>query len=261
MAKKKTGKSRPRKPKKDSTPSSGTPIHPWRLCPYGEHQVVEHPRQNPPSKTHPSGSVSTVRWYCAHNPTGRDELYVDEIKAIAGSHFSGLKNKPCSLSLDQDNGSKFDEMIAGWVQYWNDILKPNPLLDANLVKALIASESGFDPDALHEKKDSDSARGLMQITNESRKLLNNEKELKDHYVIATKKELNDPAVNICAGVRWLFRKREIASIVRLKRQATWLEAAAEFKGDLKGVLNKNKSSQAEVDRFLDYLARLEKCKK
>ena len=186
---------------------------------------------------------------------------MDEIKAIAVSHFLDLKNKPCSLSLKYKDGSKFDELIAGWVQYWNDILKPDPLLDSNLVKALIASESGFEPDKLNKPKDSDSARGLMQITNESRKLLNNENELKDHYVIATKKELNDPAVNICARVRWLFRKREIASIIRLKRQATWLESAEEFKGDLKGLLNKDKKSQGDVDHFLQYLAELEKCQK
>jgi ribosomal protein S15P/S13E len=152
-------------------------------------------------------------------------------------------------------------LIAGWVQYWNEILKSDQPLDPNLVKALIASESNFYPERLNNKKDSNSARGLMQITNDTRKLLDDGKELKDHYVTATKKDLNDPAVNICAGVRWLFRKREIASAVRLKRQATWLEAAEEYKGDLEGLLNENKKSQKDVAPFLKYLQDVKKCQK
>ena len=35
--------------------------------------------------------------------------------------------------------------------------------------------------------------------------------------------------SICAGIRWLFRKKAIASEL-LKRTATWEEAIAEFKG-------------------------------
>ncbi|MBC7690317.1 MAG: transglycosylase SLT domain-containing protein [Methylotenera sp.] len=238
-----------------------TSIHPWRVCPYGEHQVISHPRHNPPSKTHPEGSTSNVRWHCARNPTGKDQLYADEIREIAAQHFSGLKNKPCPLSLGFPNGSKYDDLISGWVQYWNEVLKPDQPLDPNLVKALIASESNFYPEKLNNKKDSNSARGLMQITNETRKLLDAETELKDHFVTATQEDLNDPGVNICAGVRWLFRKREIASTVRLKRPATWLEAAEEYKGDLKGLLNGSNKSQTDVAPFLKYLKEIEKCLK
>jgi hypothetical protein len=139
--------------------------------------------------------------------------------------------------------------------------KPDQPLDPNLVKALIASESNFYPEKLNNEEDSNSARGLMQITNSTRKLLDNETELKDHYITMTKEDLNDPGVNICAGVRWLFRKREIASIVRLKRQATWLEAAEEYKGDLEGLLNGSKKSQKDVEPFLKYLKEVEKCGK
>jgi hypothetical protein len=262
MAKKKTQKNRTQKPrKKQKTPVSDTTVHPWRVCPYGQHQVVEHPRHNPPSKTHPEGSISPVRWHCAHNPSGKDQLYPDEIQEIAAQHFSGLKNKPCPISLGFPNGSNYDDLIAGWVQYWNEVLKPDQLLDPNLVKALIASESNFYPETLNDKKDSNSARGLMQITNDTRKLLDNETELKDHYVTVTKKDLNDPGVNICAGVRWLFRKREIASVIRLKRQATWIEAAEEYKGDLEGLLKENKKSKKDVAPFLQYLEDVEKCGK
>lgn len=241
--------------------STTTPVHRWRVCHYGEHQVVTHTRHNPPSKTHPNGSISTVHWHCAKNPSHKDQLYPDEIREIANQHFASVKNKPCSLPLGFKNGSNYDDLIAGWVQYWNEILKPDQPLDPNLVKALIASESGFDPNILNDKKNSNSARGLMQLTNETRKLLNNPKELKDHYLDVTKEDLNDPVINICAGVRWLFRKKEIASIVRLKRQATWIEAAEEYKGDLEGILNGSPKSQKDVTKFLDYLKEFEKCGK
>jgi hypothetical protein len=211
------------KPK--SSPTSDTPVHPWRVCPYGQHQVIEHPRRNPPSKSHPGGSVSTVHWHCAHNPSGKDQLYPDEIREIAAQHFSDLKDKPCSLPLDFGAaGSQYDDLIAGWVQYWNDVLKPDVPLDPNLVKSLIASESSFDPDKLADPNNSNSARGLTQILNSTRKILGNDKgELKDHFITVTKADLNDPGVNVCAGVRWLFQKRKLASI-HLKRQASWIEA-------------------------------------
>ena len=185
------------------------PVHPWRLCPYGEHWVKTHPLHVPPSKAHPSGSVTTRHEHCAHNPSGRDELYPDEIQEIASKHFSNLKNRPCPLPLTfRAAGSKYDDLIAGWVQYWNEVLKPDVPLDPNLVKALIASESGFDPNILANKKNSNSARGLTQITNDSRKLLGGGKGgLKDHLITVTKEDLNDPNINICAGVRWLFEKK------------------------------------------------------
>ena len=42
----------------------------------------------------------------------------------------------------------------------------------------------------------------------------------------------DPSTNICMGVRWLFRKKEIVSS-RLGREATWLEAVEAYKSVLK----------------------------
>ena len=124
-------------------------------------------------------------------------------------------------------------MIAGWAQYWSDVLSPNDPVDPNLVKALIASESGFNPTLLANKRNPNSARGLTQITNGTRKILGDEKgELKEHFVTATRTELNDPNVNICAGVRWLFYKRQRASS-KLSRPAAWGEGVAEYKGILK----------------------------
>lgn len=102
----------------------------------------------------------------------------------------------------------------------------------------------------------------MQITNESRKFLGGDgDELTDHFVTVTKEELNYPSVNICAGIRWLFRKQEIASRTRLKRNASWIEASEEYKGDLKGILNGNAKSKRDVEPFLKYLLQVDKCEK
>ena len=258
---KKTSKKQTRKSRADAKPTSkpDTPVHSWRVCPYGQHQVIAHPRNNPPSKAHPAGSISTVSWHCAHNPSGKDQLYTEEIREIAARHFSDLKNKPCPMPLDFGAvGSRYDDLIAGWVQYWNDVLKPDVHLDSNLVKALIASESGFEPDKLADPQNSNSARGLTQILNTSRKILGNDKgELKDHFITINKADLNDPCVNVCAGVRWLFQKRKLASI-HLNRQATWIEAIGEYKGTT--ALSK-KVAKKEMDIFNGFYEDYQKCTK
>lgn len=236
------------------------PVHPWRVCPYGEHWVKTHPMHVSPSKTHPEGSVTIRHEHCTRNPSGKDQLYPDEIQEIARHKFCNLKNKPCSLPLIFGiDGGKYDNFIAGWVQYWNDVLKPDDSLDPNLVKALIASESGFDPNALASKKDSNSARGLMQITNESRKLLGGDQgDLKDHLITVTKAELNDPNLNICAGIRWLFEKRRLLS-ARLKRSVKWVETVWDYKAV------KRAKTKEDIERikktFNKFYEELQKCGK
>ncbi len=183
-------------------PKSNDPVHPWRACPYGEHWVTVHPLNVPPSKTHPEGALTTRHGHCAHNPSRKDQLYPDEIREIANRHFLNTKNKPCPLSLKFPNGSKFDDLIAGWTQYWNEVLQPAEPLDPNFVKALIATESGFNPNLLANKKNQKSARGLMQILDATRKILDDGTgEIKDHYITATRSDLNEPSINICAGIR------------------------------------------------------------
>lgn len=140
---------------------------------------------------------------------------------------------PCPITPGQDDtdyDGQYDALIAGWTQYWNDILKPDEPLDPNLVKALIYTESTFNPTILAPPKNQDCARGLMQVTNESREILGDtDGEITDHYIAVTRKELNDPNTNICAGIRWLFHKRALLSS-NLHRQASWAETVYNFKG-------------------------------
>jgi len=239
-------------------PQLATP-HPWRLCPAGEHWVMTHPMRVPPSKSHPTGSITTRRGHCAKNPTGKDQLYPDEILEITQQSFKDLKIKPCSSDLGfKKKGAQFDDLIAGWTKYWNEVLKPNEPLNPNIVKALIASESGFNPEMLANKKNSNSARGLMQILNSTRKTLGDEKgELKDHFLTVTKNDLNDPSVNICAGIRWLFQKQKLASSY-LSREASWQEAIMNYKGKLKSKAGDVEAAK-QKNIFQKYLDKLEKC--
>lgn len=234
-------------------------IHPWRLCASGRHWVREHIMHTPPSKKNPGGSTTIRHAHCANNSSGKDQLYPDEIQEMAQRNFSKVEEKPCPFDSEfKEKGSQYDDLIAGWTKYWNDVLKPDTSLEPNMVKSLIATESGYNPKILANKKDQNSARGLMQVTNKSRKILGDEKgELKDHYLTLTREELYDPSNNICAGIRWLFRKREIASSL-LKRTATWEEAIYEFKG---GRTVSTKEAKKLMDRFDKKLEELSKCGK
>ena len=169
-------------PRKKPKPPRKT--HAWRLCSPGEHWVRTHSLKVPPSRKDPNGSMTTRHGHCAANPTGKDQLYRDEIQEIASENFSKLKEGPCPDDLGfrgRHKGNEYDGLIAGWTKYWNDVFKPSTPLDPDIVKALVASESGFDPGTLAKKKNKNSARGLLQITNDTRKILGDEKgELKDH---------------------------------------------------------------------------------
>jgi len=190
---------------------------------------------------------------------GKDQLYPDEIFEMTARHFSKAIEQPCPLGLGfGEKGKQYDKLIAGWTKYWNDVFKPQEPLSPNLVKALIATESMFESDILARKRNKNSARGLMQVTNETRKILGNEKdELKDHFLTLTREDLNDPSNNICAGIRWLFQKRAIASDL-LKRRASWKEAVAEFKGTR--IATKKRAAEL-MRRFHEKLEILKKCGK
>ena len=225
-------------------------VHPWRLCPVGSHWVREHSMRVLPSKTNPKGHVTTRHAHCARNPSGKDILFPDEINKISEQNFKNTEPKPCPITLNfGENGSKYDDLIAGWTKYWNDVLSPDKPLDPNLVKALIASESRFHPKILADPKKPKSGRGLMQMIDASRKILGDEKgELKNHFVSASREKLNDPNTNICAGIRWLFYKKKFA-FHRLKREASWEEAVYEFKGCR--TVPKNRADEL-MDRFNEF---------
>lgn len=204
-------------------------VHSWRMCPLGQYYVRAHKRKVQISKAHPDGRTA-VRPQCRHNPSGKDQIYPDEIELISAAHSSigtlGAVN-------DRANSDAYDPLIRLWTQYWNEVLKPTDPLQPEIVKALIWSESKFKLDAKVKMGPRNFARGLAQVTDATRDILRNESgELKDHYVNATDKEIAIPSVAICASIRWLFRKQETASSF-LRRNATWEESVAEYKACLR----------------------------
>lgn len=80
--------------------------------------------------------------------------------------------------------------------------------------------------------------------------------VREHPMRIPQNRIN-PSNNISAGIRWLFRKRAIASSL-LKRAATWEEAIAEFKG----VRTTTKARAAKLmGEFNRRLQELKKCGK
>ena len=98
------------------------------------------------------------------------------------------------------------------------------------IKALIATESAFNPNTIVKAgKKEGYARGLMQVTDQSQHILSDEHgELKDHLVDVPQKDMTDPNANIAAGIRWLFRKREIAK-GRANKKISWTDVISKYK--------------------------------
>ena len=109
-------------------------VHPWRLCPEGQHWVRDHNR---------STAKHGVHGYCRHNRGGKDEIEALEIDAIVDQNFGKLSGPPCAKVLGFSQGGKFNALIRGWTKYWNEALDERDPLDPNLVKAIFATESGF----------------------------------------------------------------------------------------------------------------------
>ncbi len=261
IAAKKTGKTAA------ATPKAPTEYHPWRLCPAGQHWVREHPLTVPVSDKNPDGET-TRGGHCHGNPSHRDQFYRDEMNKIAEKYFSGLEGAPSNDDLDFDNGNAFDELIRGWTKYWNETLNPKEKLDPNLVKALIATESSFDPSKTNRQKGTNRAIGLMQVTDGTRKILGDEKgELKDRLVNVSDKDALNPNLNIAAGIRWLFHKKRLASS-KLGREATWEDAVAEYKSYQKAwialkkvapgknITEAQRSAKRQMEKFIKAYERL-----
>jgi hypothetical protein len=227
--------------------------HPWRLCPAGEHWVRTHPLKVSVSDKNPTGLTSR-HGHCASNPSGKDFLYEDEMEEIAKNNFPKLKGPPTNNNLGYPNGNDYDELIRGWVNYWNSIFNSKIPLDPDLVKALIATESGFNKDSHVKNKRVKNAKGLMQITDQTQRILKDPKgELKDHLVHVAQNKLFDPVKNIGAGTRWLFRKKEILD-ARNHKDNSWFDVIWDYKGFDKN--NPTKVGKREIDRIFNFYNKL-----
>jgi hypothetical protein len=157
--------------------------------------------------------------------------------------------KPYDFKVSGNLGNKYDFIIAGWVKYWSDIFSDQTNITVDFVKILMKTESTFGSNAMAKIKNSTSqAIGLMQITDYTLKLIQEDQtELQNHVFKIRRDDLYDPNVNICIGIRWLFRKREIAKYY-LKKEPSQLELAEEYKGIRN---DKSPAANKQRDNFKD----------
>lgn len=232
------------------------PVHPWRHCPSGYYFVRQHERMVDISDLNPDGNTS-VREHCRKNPSGKDQLYPHEMKWIEEGQrdrMEQLSSKVGKLTHPK-NANDFDAQIGLWTEYWNALFKTEIPLDPDFVKALFFSESSFDLKVKDQRISSRNlARGPMQITDATRKILSSEKgELENHFINLGIEDVRDPSLAIAASIRWLFYKRDWAAKY-LGRKATWEESIAAYKGYLKR--NKDFTKSKGMIVFTSALARI-----
>lgn len=223
--------------------------HPWRLCPAGEHWVRIHSRKTPKGKTEVTG-------HCRTNPSNKDQIYSLELTEIAKKYFENVDALPASDNLGFRQGNDFDRLIAGWTEYWNEVLKPQDPLDPNLVKALIATESSFNSKAVALASNKNWARGLTQITDQTLKILSDEKgEVKNHLINIDQKDAYDSNLNIAAGIRWLFHKKHLLEH-RTGLKTSWENAVMEYKSYTKDIAAKKPQALKKQAEFVEFYRRL-----
>ena len=125
--------------------------------------VREHSRHVPTSKKNPSG-LTIVDQHLRHI----DGRYLDLV--LIEKTFENYDKKkilyPGKEKLFMRDEDKYSEYIAVWVDFFNKKLNLKFLIDPDMVKALIASESTFNPNAVNM-----NAKGLTQITTDTLQIL------------------------------------------------------------------------------------------
>lgn len=213
--------------------------------------VRSHPRKVAPSPKNPDGTTIVDRHpRRVHGPA----LNAEEIRSITAHRDRKGLVYPDGNNLDFPDGNKYDELIAVWVDYFNEkfgFTPPEAPLDPDVIKALIASESGFKKDPKNPL-----AIGIAQITPATLKaLLNPEGEANDFiFKNIRQKDLKDPEIGIPMGIRWIYRKKRLAA-GKLGRTPTAEEIILEYKGLLK---SESPYKKTALGSFKKYYARLKK---
>lgn len=209
--------------------------------------VREHLLHTLVSSKHPDGL--TVRHQHARRLPGT-YLGPDEIR----STFKSYDRKKLKLSTagkikDLKNPDAYDDFIAVWSDYFNKKLNVDPPLDPDVLKALLASESGF----LRNPKNP-SAFGIAQITKETLAIVQDPSgEARDFTFNKIRlKDLKDPSLAIPIAARWLSRKKVIAKS-KLDREPNAEEIILEYKGLLR---SKTKFKDKALTNFRKYYALL-----
>ena len=191
--------------------------------------VREHPLHVPVSEKNPTGITLRDRHLRRLKGTYLDAAEIESVfknydrKGSAYPTYGKLK--------EYKDADKYDAVIAIWTDYFNKKFNADPPLDPDVVKALIASESSFNPDPLGNRK---IALGIAQVTKKTLKILLDPKgEAKDFiFKDIRQRDLKNPNISIPMAVRWLHRKKETAA-TKLKRTPNHEEVILEYKGLLR----------------------------
>jgi len=192
--------------------------------------VREHPMHVPVSKKNSTGMTIRDRHLRRLKGTYLD---VVEIASIFKNYDRKGISYPAKRKLTEKykNADKCDEVIAVWTDYFNKKFNADPPLDPDVVKALISSESDFNPDPLGNRR---VALGIAQVTKKTLKILQDSDGEAKEFIFKDirQKDLKDPNISIPMAVRWLQRKKETAES-KLKRAPSHEEIILEYKGLLK----------------------------
>ena len=174
--------------------------------------------------------MTAVKGHCRKNNSGKEILTVHEINEMFTRNKDKVTKLPNKSNLGPKNENRYDVLIGLWTEFWNETFQVNIPLDSNWVKALMATESTFDPNCINKKIRANVARGLLQITRKTYKIAIDPKgELKDVLFRVDEKDLFNPDVNVALATRWIFRKREILKS-KIGKDPTWEEVMWEYKG-------------------------------
>jgi hypothetical protein len=190
--------------------------------------VHEHPLHVPISKKNPTGITIRDRHLRRLKGTYLDAAEIESI--FKKYDRKGIVYPTKGKLKEYKDADKYDDVIAVWTDYFNKKFSADPPLDPDVVKALIASESGFRVDPRENKK----AFGITQIIPDTLKIVQDPKGEAKEFIFnkIRQKDLKDPNIAIPMGVRWLFRKRATA-MSQLKRAPDHEELILEYKGLLK----------------------------
>jgi hypothetical protein len=198
----------------------------------------------------PRKKITTVREHAMHVPISEKNLtgmtirsrhlrrlkgtYLDvaEIESLFKSYDRKSIIYPTRGKLKEyPNADKYDYVIAVWNDYFNKKFNTYPPLDPDVVKALIASESSFNPDP---KKNRKIALGITQITKPTLKILQEPTGESKEFIFKDirQKDLKDPNIAIPIAIRWLHRKKETAAS-KLGREPNHEEIILDYKGLLR----------------------------
>ncbi|AZZ38139.1 hypothetical protein CIK05_15460 [Bdellovibrio sp. qaytius] len=179
--------------------------------------------------------------------------YLDELEIYKISNGYNLKNiqHPSAQELDFEDDNTYNDLIAIWTDYFNNLFNINPKLDPDMIKALIGSESGFKIDPKNPL-----AIGISQITKETLKIVQDpDGEAKDFiFNNISQKDLKKPSLAIPIAVRWLAYKKARAES-KLGRPATPEDIVLEYKGLLK---SKSDFKKPALKKYRELYAKLKK---